>query len=194
MKTINSILCIAAVSMFSCTVEKTESGELPEIDVDVQAESGELPEYNVDWAKVNVGTRTKTVKVPKVMVVMEEEEVEVPYLEVDLPNSAGEVEERTIRVEAEVSEYMHELEIQKVYATGNKLIVISKMEKSTDALQDKRVRVSDQIILNAPDNLTVKHYIIGDKPEGGFNNDYRYYKQESDISAKIAEAKLIYEG
>lgn len=57
-------------------LKKNESGSLPEVDVDVDAEAGSLPEYDVDWAEVNVGTKTETIKVPKVVVVMEEEEVE----------------------------------------------------------------------------------------------------------------------
>ncbi|MDB4292623.1 hypothetical protein N9954_04395, partial [Maribacter sp.] len=64
----------------SCNIKKDEKGVLPEIDVDVDL--GELPEYEVNWADINVGTTTKMVKIPKVIVVMEEEEVEVPFIDV----------------------------------------------------------------------------------------------------------------
>ena len=182
-------LGLAALAM-SCDVDKTESGSLPEVEVETEA--GNLPEYDVDWAEVNIGQRTKTVEVPKVVVVMEEEEVEVPFLDVDMPN--GEKEEMNLRVEAEVSEYMHELDIQKVYAKGNKLMVISRIEKSDSPLDNNRVRISDQIVINAPDNLSIKHFIIGDKPEGGFNNEYRYVSSESELSSLVTNARLIYEG
>ncbi|TRX60882.1 hypothetical protein FNH22_05510 [Fulvivirga sp. M361] len=194
MKISNYLICASAAVMLSCSIEKKDSGELPEIDLAIETEAGELPEYDVDWADVNVGTRTKTIKVPKVVIVMEEEEVEVPFLDIDMPGTKADVEERTIKVEAEVSQYMHKIDIQKVYATGNRLIVISEITKGKDTLKDNRVRISDQIVLNAPDDLTVKHYIIGDKPEGGFNNDYKYFKNESDLSGKVENAKLIYQG
>ncbi|MTI20995.1 hypothetical protein E1176_08170 [Fulvivirga sp. RKSG066] len=187
-----SAFAIGAALFASCDVDKTEQGEAPELDVDVEAESGEMPEYDVDWANVNVGTRTKTMKVPKVVVVMEEEEVEVPYLDMKMPNSDEESTERSIKVEAEVSGNMHELEIEKVYATKNKLIVVSELEKEDDPLKENRVRVSDQIIINAPDNLVVSHYIIGEKPDGDFNNSYRYIASESDISNLTTNAKVIY--
>jgi len=179
--------------MLSCNVEKTESGAPPEVDVDVQTEPGNLPEYDVDWAKVDIGKRTKTVKVPRVVVVMEEKEVEVPYLDVKMPNSDRESAERTIKVEAEVAEFMHELEIEKVYAVGNKLIVVSELEKENEPLQENRVRVSDQIIVNAPDNLMVTHYIMGNRPEGSFNMDYTYIADEDEIKEDISNATVIFE-
>ena len=70
-------LGLALALLTSCDINKKESGELPEVDVDVETEAGELPEYDVDWADVDISTRTETVEVPKVVVVMEEEEVEV---------------------------------------------------------------------------------------------------------------------
>ncbi len=191
MKITKYLVYASAAVLFSCDIDKTESGSLPEVEVEV--ESGELPEYDIDWADINVGTKTKTIKVPKVVVVMEEEEVEVPFLNVDMPDADGEMEERSVRVEAEVSEVMHDLNIEKIYAKGNRLMVISKMTRGTDALDGNRVRISDQLVLNAPDNLTVKHYIIGDRPEGGFNNNYKYFKTDADLASKLEGAKLIYE-
>jgi len=193
MKITYYLMLAAAAFLMSCNVEKTESGEAPELDVDVQTQSGELPEYDVNWANVSVGERTKTVKVPKVVVVMEEKEVEVPYLDFNIPNADRESEERTVKVEAEVSEFMHELEIEKVYAVGNKLVVVSELEKENEPLQENRVRVSDQIIVNAPDNLMVRHYIMGDRPEGGFNMDYIYITDENEIKEDIGNATVIFE-
>ena len=53
---------IVALGMAACTVEKTEDGEMPEVEV----EGGNLPEYDVDPANVNVGTDTQQVIVPDV--------------------------------------------------------------------------------------------------------------------------------
>ena len=98
-KLLLSLSVLAALT--SCDIDKTKKGELPSVDVDVDAESGELPAFDVDWADVNVGTKTKMVEVPKVVVVMEEEEVEVPYVDVDMPEDYADREkmERSLVVD-----------------------------------------------------------------------------------------------
>jgi hypothetical protein len=62
-------------------VEKTREGRLPDVDVDV--EGGQLPDYDVDVADVDVGMKKKTFDVPKIRVVVEEEEFQVPYIDID---------------------------------------------------------------------------------------------------------------
>jgi len=188
------LMYLAGCSLFflavSCDVDQTQEAKLPEVDVDVETTAGQMPEYNVDWADVNVGTRTTTVKIPKVVVVMEEEEVEVPYVDVDMPND-GEKEERTLLVEAEVKNVVHDIEIDEVYATGKRLFVISTLEATDEKIGDQTMRVSDRVILNAPD-LDVKHYIIGERPEGSHNSQYTFIKSRSQISDKLANGKKIY--
>jgi hypothetical protein len=53
--------CLALVA---CDVDQTKEGNLP--DVDVNASGGQLPEFNVEGPDVNVGTENKTVQVPTV--------------------------------------------------------------------------------------------------------------------------------
>ncbi len=185
------IIPVVAISLLmSCDFKKTDTGELPEIEVDVDAESGELPEYDVDWADVNVGTKTETVEVPKVVVVMEEEEVEVPYLDVDMPN-AGEKEERTLMIEAEVSGEESKMEIKEIWATGKRLIVISELQSTGKDIGDKNMRVSDQVTLNAPE-LDVRYYIIGERPDRVFNRQNTYMRSMEDINTKVGDHKVIY--
>jgi len=52
----------AALALSACSVEQTEEGDMPEVDV----EGGALPEYDVDAADVDVGTETQTVEVPTI--------------------------------------------------------------------------------------------------------------------------------
>ncbi|RKN78691.1 hypothetical protein [Ulvibacterium marinum] len=173
----------------SCNVKKEEKGALPDIDVDVSADMGELPEYEVNWADINVGTTTKMVKIPKVIVVMEEEEVEVPFIDVDMPGE--DKMERTIVIEAEVSGNEHDLNIQEIRATDRRLYVISKLDKLDTDLGDKTMRVQDQIELNAPD-LDVVHIIIGERADNVLNKQYRYINSMNDLSEKVKKAKIIY--
>lgn len=185
------LAALVVVFITSCDVKQTKETKLPDVDVDVDAEAGQLPSFDIDWADVTVGTSTKTVKIPKVIVVMEEVEVEIPYLDVDMPNS-GEKEEYSVMVEAEVSGKEHNLDITEIWATGNKLFVISKLEEKTQTLGDKKMRISDQVKLNAPD-LDVKHYIIGEKPDRFFNGQYKYIKSTEALKAKLGDkVKVIY--
>ena len=189
MKRIIFILSIS-VLLFSCDVKKTQKAELPEVDVDVETEPGQLPEYDVDWADVNVGTRTKTVKVPKVVVVMEEEEIEVPYIDVEMPNDK-EREEQTLMVEAEVTDNEHTIDIKEIIATEDNLYVIAELKATDQTLGDKKMRVSDQVVLNAPD-LNVKYIIVGDKPDRVFNSRYKYVKNANDFKSTLNNTKVIY--
>ena len=185
-------LLLGLFAFASCDIEQTEKGALPDIDVDVDAEAGNLPEYDVDWADVDVTTRTKTIQVPKVVVVMEEEEIEVPVVDFEAPNATGMKEEITLTVDAEVVGEAADLDIKEVYATGNRLYVIAELENNGTDLGDQKMRVSDQIILNASDDLDVKYYIIGDRPARAYNTRYVYVKNRSDLDAKMRNGKVIY--
>ncbi|MGB5820272.1 MAG: hypothetical protein WBG90_12370 [Saonia sp.] len=184
-----ALACIAAI-VSSCNVEKKKEGALPDIDIDVDTEAGVLPEYDVDWADVNVGTTTKTVKVPKIVIVMEEEEVEVPFIDVDMPDG-DEKEERTILIEAEVEDKEHKIEIEEIWASGKKLIVISRLTEMEQSLGDKKMRVSDQVTLNAPE-LDVKHYIVGERPNRVFNGQHKYVKNLDALQIDKNNVKVIY--
>tara|TARA_A100001391_G_scaffold1033_3_gene1437 strand:- start:32940 stop:33161 length:222 start_codon:yes stop_codon:yes gene_type:complete len=52
----------AAMGLAACDVEKTEDGEMPEVNV----EGGNLPEYDVDAPDVEVGMEEQTVEVPTI--------------------------------------------------------------------------------------------------------------------------------
>ena len=186
------LLVVSMLCLFftACNVEKEEKGEMPEMDVDVSTESGEMPEYDVNWADVDVTTNTKTVEVPKVVVVMEEETVEVPHIDIKGPDGED-TEERTVMVEAEVTGSEHDLEIQEIWAAKNNLYVISKLEAKEQTIGDKTMRVSDQITLNAPE-LNVKHYIVGKRPDRGFNKQYKYVNSKSELKSSIESPEVIY--
>ena len=60
-----ALLPALGLSLAACRVEKTEDGELPEVEV----EGGKLPEYDVDPARIEIGRDTKTVVVPSVKII-----------------------------------------------------------------------------------------------------------------------------
>ncbi|MAZ72469.1 MAG: hypothetical protein CMC70_04915 [Flavobacteriaceae bacterium] len=177
------------LAMTSCKVDKEEKLELPEVDVDVSAEEGNLPEYDVEWMDIDVRTTTKTVEVPKVVVVMEEEQIEVPVVDFDMP---GEDKiERTLLIETEVYENEAELDIKEIRANQRRLYVIAELEEGDTSLDGKKLRISDQVELNAPD-LDVKYIIIGERPNRTFNNKNMYVASMNDLDDTIKNAKVIY--
>lgn len=61
---IKLIVGASCLALAACNVDKTEEGNMPDVDVNVSG--GDLPEYNVEGPTVNVGTENKTVQVPTV--------------------------------------------------------------------------------------------------------------------------------
>ncbi|KPM32133.1 Hypothetical protein I595_1782 [Croceitalea dokdonensis DOKDO 023] len=185
------VLLVLSLTLFgACNVKKEEKGEMPELDVDVTADAGELPEYDVNWADVDVGTRMDTLEIPKVVIVMEEETVEIPYIDVNMPEG-GEKIEKTIMIEAEVTDTEHKLDILEIWAAENNLYVLSQLEPTAQSIGNKKMRVADQITMNAPD-LNVKHYIIGAKPDRVFNKQYIYLNSKDDLNDMVNDYTVIY--
>ncbi len=60
----------ASLGLAACDVDQTQEGELP----DVEVEGGNLPEFDVETADVEIGT--------------EEVTVDVPTVDVDMPDDA----------------------------------------------------------------------------------------------------------
>lgn len=54
------------LSIAACQVNKTQQGKLPKVEV--KTSQGQLPAYNIQGPDVQVGSKTKTFKVPTVHV------------------------------------------------------------------------------------------------------------------------------
>lgn len=67
-------------------IRKTEEGRLPDVDVDV--DGGKLPKYEVEGPDVKIGSKRVGVDVPDVDVDVDTERktFEVPTVDVDLPD------------------------------------------------------------------------------------------------------------
>lgn len=181
------LLLLIVVPLGACRVEQEESGSLPDVDVDV--EPGNLPEYDVEGPDVNVGVTERTVTVPRVVVVQEEETVEVPYIDVDMPG-VDQVE-RTITPEVEVPSDGYDLAIQGVYAVDDELWVVSTLEEVDAEAPAATVRVSDRVVLNAPD-MPVRHFIVGERPDGTFNEQYTFISSREEISSQLNAGRQLY--
>lgn len=79
------VIALLMSTLSACDVDKTQEGEMPEVDVDVK--EGQMPKYDVDAPDVDVSTKEKEVKVPDVDVDvdMEKKTITVPDVDVDMP-------------------------------------------------------------------------------------------------------------
>ena len=182
-----SVLLIA-MPLTACRVEQEEAGSLP--DVNVEVEPGNLPEYDIQGPDVNVGVTERTVTVPRVVVVQEEQTVEVPYIDVDVPG-ADRVE-RTITPEVEVPSGGYDLAIQGVHVVDDELWVVSRLEEVDPNALAEAGRVSDRVVLNAPD-MPVRHFIVGERPESSFNEQYTFIDNRDEIASELSAGRQIYD-
>jgi hypothetical protein len=187
-KALSCALILFLIPLASCRIERERAGELPDVEVDV--EPGQLPTYDIQGPDVNVGVAERTVTVPKVIVVQEEETVQVPYIDIDVPGA--ERQERTITAEVEVPSGGYNLEIQDVYAVNNELWVISRLEETNANALQATTRVSDRIVINAPD-MPVRHYIVGERPSGVFNEQYEFVGNRQQILPQLEAGRQLYE-
>ena len=66
-----SFIAPFALGLAACDVDQTQEGEMPEVEVT----GGSMPEFDVETADVDIGTEEKT--------------VEVPTVDVDMPDADG---------------------------------------------------------------------------------------------------------
>jgi len=169
----------------ACSVEKTQTAKAPDVDVDV--DPGRWPKYNVQWSDIDVGTKTRTVTVPVVEVNKKQVQVEVPYIDIN-PPGAKDVEERTVSVELEVPSTAYGVQIQEVRAAGDRLWVIAEVKHTGGKPDSKQpMRVSDHVVIRAPEDLNVRRVIVGERPEGIYNQQYLFVNDRAALSKRLPE-------
>lgn len=177
-----------SLGVYGCSVEKTRTGKLPDVDVDV--EGGRLPRFNIEGPDVKVGLTERTVTVPKLVWVEEQEEIKVPFIDIDLPGTDR--VERTVVVDVQVPHAGYDVEIKRVLASQGQLWVISELHEKTPSARKVTSRVSDQIIIKAPEDLNIRRMIIGEKPEGVSNGQYTFVSNQSALDQRLSGGKVLY--
>lgn len=197
-----------AIALTGCDVQQTQAGELPDVDVDagdlpnyeivktddgelpsIDVDGGQLPAFDVDWMDVDVGLTETTVDVPKLKLVVEEETVKIPKIDVDWPGEE-EVRERTIHAQLETVGSGQDLQIERIYAADDELIVVSRL--TGNASGGTPERLSDYVVVSAPD-MDVEHYVIGSAPRRDFNDDLDFVDDFEELADEIRGARLLYE-
>jgi hypothetical protein len=187
-----SVMLVCAGAGASCSVEQTREAAAPDVDVDV--DPGRWPKYDVNWADVDVGTSERTVQVPVVRIERESREITVPYIDIDVPG-AGEAEDRTINVAADVPHGGYALEIEEVRAAEDDLWVVARLTESGAGRATKAItRVSDRVVVNAPADLDVRTVIIGERPDTADSEEHRFVSSMDELNRTIpTQARVIYQ-
>ncbi len=60
------------------------------------------------------------------------------------------------------------------------------------SIGDQKMQVWDQVSLNAPEDLNVRYFIVGKKPNRVFNSQHTYEESMADLEDKIGEHDVIY--
>jgi hypothetical protein len=188
------MLPIAALVLVgaACTVQQTEEGEVPDIDVNV--EEGKLPEYDVDMADVRFGVTEKEITVPDIDVDVnaEKQTIKVPYIDFQMPDATAEKEEQTIAVELDVPHAGYDIEIEEIRMVDGDMWVVSRLEESGTTSDDGPSRVTDRVVINAPEGYDVEHVIIGTKPEGTDAGDYRFVMARDAVATELDGGVTVY--
>jgi len=186
-----AICCAALIALSGCRAEQTQEGRSP--DVDVNVDPGQWPRYNIKWADVDVGTREQTVTVPVVRIEQETRQVTVPYIDIN-PPGAGAREERTISVDVDVPHAGYQLQITEVRAANDTLWVIARLTERSQPAAQAVTRVADQVVVNAPEDLNVRRIVVGQRPQGVQNQQYRFVDSMAALDQQIpAGGRVLYQ-
>ncbi|MGV3520538.1 hypothetical protein [Luteitalea sp.] len=181
---------VMLAGLAGCRAEQTQEAKAPEVDLDVDA--GQWPRYKVKWADVDVGTTERTVTVPIVRVEKQTRQISVPYIDINPPGT-GDREERAVTIELDVPHTGYELQITDVLAAGDGLWVVAHLTGAASAGGMGATRVSDQVVVNAPDDLDVRKVVIGQRPDGVFNQQFRFVASRAALNEQVpAGARVLY--
>jgi hypothetical protein len=194
-----SLLCLAGGMLFggaACDVQQTEPGRAPDLDVNIGGDPGRWPEYDVQWADVDVGTRERTITVPVVRVVEETREVSVPYIDIN-PPGARDREERTVSMDVDVPHPGYQFQIAEIRAAADNLWVIGRLTETgapEGTAAASTTRVSDQVVINAPDDLDVRRVVVGARPSGVLNQQFRFVDDMQALNQLVpGTARVLYQ-
>ena len=184
------VSCLSFVMVMGCAVEQTEEAQAPDVDVEVDA--GRWPQYKVNWADIDVGTSERTITVPVVRVEKETRKITVPFIDIN-PPGAREREEQAISIDVDVPHAGYELQIAEVRASGDDLWVVGTLRQTDTPKAQVLTRLSDRVVINAPEDLDVRRVVIGERPSSADNEHLRFVTSMDDLEKVIPDgARVLY--
>ncbi len=85
------------------------------------------------------------------------------------------------------------MQVVEVRAAGDALWVIGQLTETGDDTRQVATRVSDQVVVNAPEDLNIRKVVVGQRPEGNYNQQFRFVDSMGALDQRIPEgARVVY--
>lgn len=176
--------------LIGCAVDQTQGARAP--DVDVEVDPGRWPQYKVIWADVDVGTSERTITIPVVRVEKETRQITVPFIDINPPGARSR-HQQAIAIDVDVPHAGYELQIAEVRASGDDLWVIGRLRETATPAVQVVTRLSDRVVINAPEDLDIRRVVIGERPGGADNEQLRFIESVDDLEQVIPDgARVLY--
>lgn len=161
-------------------------------DVAVDAEGGRSPQYSEDWADVDVRTSERTITVPIVKVETETRQVTVPHLDINPPGARGRAQ-HVLSIEVTVPHPGYELQVVEIRASGDDLWVIGRLRETAPPSAHVVTRLSDRVAVNAPQDLDIRKFVVGERPDRIDNTHLRFIESMDRLEQIIPDgARVLY--
>lgn len=184
------VSCLSLAMVSGCAVDQTQEARAPDVDVEVDA--GRWPQYKVNWADIDVGTSERTITVPVVRIEKETRQITVPFIDIN-PPGARDRDEQAISIDVDVPHAGYELQIAEVRASGDDLWVVGTLRETGTPRAQVITRVSDRVVINAPEDLDIRRVIVGERPSGADNEQLRFIGSMDGLEQIIPDgARLLY--
>lgn len=109
------------------------------------------------------------------------------------PTNQKSAQTRKLTVRLDTPDSGWNVEIQKVYRTGDTLAVISELARSGEAAAQVISTVSDSVSIEATsEELKVRHYIIGKTWDWGESENTTFIESFDALSGSLDDAELLY--
>ena len=185
-----AVSCLSLAIVSGCAVDQTQEARAP--DVDVEVDPGRWPQYKVNWADIDVGMSERTITVPVVRIEKETRQITVPFIDINPPGARGR-NEQAISIDVDAPHAGYELQIAEVRASGDDLWVVGTLRETGTPKAQVITRVSDRVVINAPEDLDIRRVVVGERPRGGDNEKLRFVASSDELERIIPDgARVLY--
>lgn len=99
---------------------------------------------------------------------------------------------RTLSIEVTVPDAAWQVEIDRVYRRGDRLLAVSRLRRNPEAMAAQVIsQATDSVRLGAPDDLPVEHVVLGKKWDWE-EEPYLFVEDEKELEKMVEGAELLF--
>jgi zinc protease len=153
-------------------------------------DAGYIDQYPRDLAEVTTGAVNRSIKKH-----LDPAKAKL-VIAGSLQNGASSMDEwknKTVGVRIDTPDAGWQVDIEKIYRTGDQLIAVSRLSRKKGAAAAQVITtVADNVDIPSDIDLPVRHYILGKTWNWGDTGKYTFIHSEEAIDAPLGDAELIY--